>query len=137
MAEFKPGKSGNPRGRPRRTDTEKALRKKISEAAPGIIDRLLTASEEGDTTASKLLLERVLPAIRPVDMPVKLAAGKDADLSEVGRAALLSMAAGDLTPSQTREILAGIGSLARIAETDELIRRIEALEATADGKVTG
>jgi hypothetical protein len=134
---FQKGTSGNPKGRPRRSDSERALRQRISEHAPGIIDRLLTASEQGDTTASKLLLERVLPVIRPVDMPVKLTAGKDADLTEVGRAALLSMAAGDLTPNQTREILTGISSLARIAETDELIRRIEALEAATDGKVTG
>lgn len=135
MASFQAGKSGNPRGRPRRTDTEKALRKKISEAAPGIIDRLLAASEEGDTTASKLLLERVLPAIKPVDTAIKLAAGPEADMTEVGRAALLSMAAGELTPSQTREILSGIGALARIAETDELIRRITRLEAAINGEI--
>nr|WP_296702459.1 DUF5681 domain-containing protein [Thiocapsa sp. UBA6158] len=132
--QFQKGKSGNPRGRPRRTDTEAALRQKIRDNLPGIVDGLIAQAQAGDTTAAKLIMDRALPALKPLDCAVALPLA--GGLSEAGRSVLAALGEGKVTPEQGARILGGIGSLARIVETDELIHRIEALEAAANGKPT-
>jgi len=63
---WQPGQSGNPRGRAADTVVTRA-RARISRQLPAIIDALVTAALAGDASAARLLLERVVPAIRPVD----------------------------------------------------------------------
>ncbi|UHD18575.1 DUF5681 domain-containing protein [Thiocapsa bogorovii] len=132
--QFQKGKSGNPRGRPRRTDTEAALRQKIRDNLPGILDGVITQAQAGDTAAAKILLDRALPALKPLDRAVTLPLA--GGLSEAGHSVLAAVGEGKLTPEQGARILGGIGSLARIVETDELIHRIEALEAATNAKPT-
>jgi hypothetical protein len=124
---FKPGQSGNPAGRRPRTDTEQRQREQIRKALPGIVARLIHAAESGDTTASKLLLERIMPAYKPLDRPVVLELGPD--LAEAGRAVLAAVGAGRLTPDQANSLLASITSLVRVIEATELEARITALDA--------
>ena len=52
----------------------------------------------------------------------------DGTLTQQGRAVLASVAAGELAPGQGAALLGAIGTLARVAEIDELARRIEVLE---------
>jgi hypothetical protein len=52
----------------------------------------------------------------------------DGSLTEQGRAVLACVAAGELAPGQGAALLGGIASLARVAELDEIERRIDALE---------
>ncbi|MCB1769014.1 MAG: hypothetical protein KDJ31_04815 [Candidatus Competibacteraceae bacterium] len=64
--QWQPGQSGNPRGRRPDCAVSKA-RARISRNLPAIIDALVKAALAGDASASRLLLERVVPAMRPVD----------------------------------------------------------------------
>ena len=48
------------------------LRAGIAERVPDILDRLTEAALAGDVQAARLLLERVLPPVKPVELPVEL-----------------------------------------------------------------
>jgi hypothetical protein len=122
---FKKGQSGNPNGRKPGSVNYAALRKQIR--TKEILAVVETAALGGDMTAARLLLERSLPALRPVDTPVTLPAGDG--LADTGRATIEAMAASRVTPVEAGHIMAAVSGLARIVEMDELVRRIEALEA--------
>lgn len=124
---WKKGESGNPAGRPPGTGQVAALRAAIHAHVPAIIDRLVQAALAGDTGAARLLLERVCAPLKAAEDVVSLAL-PDGTLTEQGRAVLGAVAAGDLGPGQGAALLASLGTLAKLAETDDLTRRIEALE---------
>ena len=126
-AAWKPGQSGNPKGRPPGTGEVAKMRAAIAGNVPAILESLTTAALAGDVQAARLLLERALPPIKPVEQSQPLSL-PDGTLTEQGRAVLAAVAAGELAPGQGAALLGAIGTLARVAEIDELARRIEALE---------
>jgi hypothetical protein len=103
------------------------LRTAISKHVPEIVDKLVEQAKAGDATSARLLLERVLPPLKAAELPVAvtLPAGS---LSEQGQAVVAAVATGLIAPGQAAQLLAGLGAMAKIIETDELIKRIEALE---------
>ena len=126
-AAWKPGQSGNPKGRPPGTGEVAKMRAAITGNVPAILESLTTAALAGDVQAARLLLERALPPIKPVEQSQPLSL-PDGTLTEQGRAVLAAVAAGELAPGQGAALLGAIGTLARVSEVDELARRIEALE---------
>ena len=124
---WKPGESGNPQGRPRGAGEVAKLRASIAGHVPEIIGQLVEAAKGGDVQAARLLLERVLPPMKPTELAVPLAL-PDGSLTEQGRAVLAAVSTGDLAPEQAARLLSAIGALARVAEIDELAERIEKLE---------
>jgi hypothetical protein len=121
---FKPGQSGNPGGRPRGGVNLTRLRKQINTSE--ILKVVEQAAMSGDMTAARLLLERSLPALRPVDTPVVLPPGDD--LADIGRSILAAVSSGTLTPVEGSTLMGGLSQLARVIEVDELAKRVEALE---------
>ena len=126
-AAWKPGQSGNPRGRPPGAGEVAKLRAAIAGKVPAILESLTAAALAGDVQAARLLLERTLPALKPAEQAQALHL-PDGTLTTQGRAVLAAVAAGELAPGQGAALLGAIGTLARVAEVDELARRIEALE---------
>ena len=125
---WKPGQSGNPAGRKPGTGEVARLRAAIAKQVPTIIERLTTAALGGDVGAARLLLERVIPPLKASEEPALLAL-PDGTLTEQGRAVLVAVASGGLAPGQGAALLASLGTLAKLTETDELERRIQVLEA--------
>lgn len=103
------------------------LRAAIASQTPAILQSLTTAALAGDVQAARLLLERTLPALKPAEQAQALHL-PDGTLTDQGRAVLAAVAAGELAPGQGAALLGAIGTLARVAEVDELARRIEVLE---------
>jgi hypothetical protein len=93
---------------------------------------LIEKAQGGDVQAARLLLERALPAVKPVELPeaVPLDGGT---LTERGQSVLRLLSAGELGLGQAAALLGAIGQLARVAEIDELARRIDALERGQKG----
>ena len=123
---FAKGMSGNPAGRPKSESAE--LRRKLAEHGEAVADVVLTAAKNGDLVACRLVLERLLPALKSTAAPVVVTMPDDAGLTDSGRAILRAVVGGDLAPDVGAQLLAAVGSLARIAEIDELERRLAALE---------
>ena len=125
---FRPGQSGNPNGRPPGSGIAAAARAIIAEAVPEILGKLIDQAKAGDVPASRILLERTVPTLKPLEesAQVQISVGT---LTEMGSSIVHAMAVGTLTPGQAASMLAALGSLSKIQESDELERRIAALEA--------
>ena len=128
---FKPGESGNPGGRkPGSLARSGKLRASIEKDIPDILSVLVEQAKIGDTAAAKLLLDRCLPVLRPVDQPTPLAIGEgSADLAGAAAAVLTGLAAGTLSPDQAQSVAGVLSALARVEETVGLAARVAALES--------
>lgn len=125
---WKPGQSGNPKGRTPGTGVAGKLRAGIESHVPEIINKLVELAKAGDVQASKILLERVLPQLKPIEQTTPMNLPLDSSLTDQARAVLGELSTGTLAPSQASQLIAAIGSLAKVAEIDELTERIEKLE---------
>ena len=126
--QFKPGQSGNPKGRPKSALTATDLRQRLARDAEQIIDSVVQAALNGDTQAARLVLERIIPAIKPIEQPVEMPLPNCETLTEHGRAVLSAVVAGELAPGQGAQLVSAIGGLARVVEVDELAARVAELE---------
>ena len=70
---WKQGQSGNPKGRPRRSQKSMAqLRSQISEHLPDVIEVLANAAKDGDVQAARILVERCVPSMRALDQNINV-----------------------------------------------------------------
>ena len=124
---WKPGQSGNPAGRKPGSGTVAKLRESIAQHIPDIVAKLVELAKGGDAQAARLLIERVIPPIKAMELAAPMAM-PDGTLTEQGRAVVAAAGAGVLAPGQAAQLLAGLGALAKLIETDELAARVAALE---------
>ena len=127
---FKPGESGNPEGRPKgTTDRRTELRALLAPHAPELIQKLVDLALEGDTSAIKICLDKVIPNIKPTDEPVSIAEFSEAaDLTAKGELVMAAVADGELTPDQGSSLQSIIAAQGRILEVNDLAERVAALE---------
>lgn len=132
MARFKPGRSGNPDGRPKGTpDRRTTLLKELEADLPALLAKLKANALKGDTMALRFLLDRVMPlrkaTTEPVELPELANAGT---LPEKADALLRAIAEARLPPDVGALLVGAIGTAARVEEVAELRERLEALERT-------
>lgn len=124
---FAKGRSGNPSGKPRGTVSKTTrLRRSLEKDLPDVLAALVDQAKSGDTQAIKILLDRTMPALRPVDAPTPIQLGDT--LTEHGQSVMAALSTGQLGANQAASLLAALSALAKIIETDELVKRVEALE---------
>ena len=127
--QFIKGQSGNPQGRPKGSGISAKLRQAIEGEAEAIIKAMIEQAKAGDMQAAKVLLDRVLPALKPesqaIHLPELVAAGT---MAEKARAAIDAAGAGAVSPSAASDLVAAIAGLARVVETTELQQRLDELE---------
>ncbi|MDD5037580.1 MAG: DUF5681 domain-containing protein [Methylococcaceae bacterium] len=124
---FQKGISGNSKGRPPGATLASRLRKTMATELDDIIGAMIQKAREGDTAAASLLLNRVIPALRPVQEPVVIDLG-EGSLSDKAGAILNAISAGRMAPIDGKELLSALGAVAKIIEIDGLIKRVELLE---------
>jgi Family of unknown function (DUF5681) len=123
---FKPGLSGNPKGRPKNTNTS-IFRNKLIEATPGIIERLIEMALDGDSTAIKAVLDRVCPALKAQAMAISLPV--KSTLAEQGGAIIKATMTGQIPPDIGSQLITALASQSKIVEIDDVLKRLDALEA--------
>lgn len=124
MAQFTKGTSGNPAGKPPGSkDKRTELRELLRPHAGALIERTVALALAGDTTALKLCLDRLCPALKPQSEPITLnASGNDVTTlaAEVFRAATTGEVALDEAAVLTSMLL----NRAKINDIDELRREV-------------
>lgn len=66
---FEKGQSGNPSGRPKGAkDKRTELRELLQPHAPALVEKAVQLALMGDTTALKMCLDRIIPAMRSVEI---------------------------------------------------------------------
>ena len=123
-----PGQTGNPKGRPPGRSAITKMRESLAADVPEILSGLVMAAKGGDVQAARLILERVLPTLRPVEQPQEIDLPTDGTPTVQGRAVIAAIAAGEIAPGQGAALLAALGVLVKLSDADELARRIELIE---------
>ena len=128
---FKLGQSGNPRGRPT------GSRNKATVAAETLLDgeaeqltrKAVDLALDGDTTALRLCLERILPPRkdRPVHVDIPPIEAP-ADALKAMANLVGAVATGHLTPTEAQALSSVIEAHRKMVETVDLERRIAELE---------
>ncbi|WP_291981776.1 DUF5681 domain-containing protein [Candidatus Accumulibacter sp. ACC005] len=128
---WKPGQSGNPKGRPagsRNRVTLVALAA-MEEGAAAIAKKIVEMARQGDISAARLVLERLVPPAKERPIFVTLPDTSSADGVAQAQAAILqAVAAGDILPGEAATLAGIVEARRKAVETQELEARISALE---------
>lgn len=125
---FKPGKSGNPAGRPPGIpDRRVALRALLEPHAKDLIETAVALAKKGDQAALRMCLDRLVPPLRATDQPV-IVEGMNGSLTDQGRMILAAMGKGELAPDLAVTLIQALGALAGVVKVDDLEKRLTAIE---------
>lgn len=138
MAKFEPGQSGNSAGRPKGSkDRRTQLRELLQPHAEALIEKAVNMALAGDTTALKLCLDRIVPALKPQSEPVTLDL-PTGSLTEQAEAIFRAVADGVLPADDGAALIAMLHNQARLRDEDEthanikkIKERLEALQPTS------
>ena len=129
---FESGKSGNPKGRPKGSRNQATLlaEQLLEGEVEAIVRKLVNTALEGDTTALRLCLERLVAPKRERRIAFTLPAQikSAADAATASSAVLNECAAGNLSPTEASEIMALISSHVRVLEVSDIEARVAVLE---------
>lgn len=133
--QWRPGESGNPRGRPPgRPDRRLLATEQMLSEMRAIVAVLVAKALEGDSNSAAIVLSKVLPSLKAQQERVTFDFDASAPISEQVAAVLDALANGLVAPDVARLIIDSIARLADVKATEELSARIEALEEAADAR---
>jgi hypothetical protein len=128
---WKPGQSGNPRGKPKgaRHRATQLAEQMIGDQAEQVIQKVIEGALTGDTTCMRLCLERIAPPVKERPIPVEAPELKTSDDAITAMTAVLAqVCAGNLTPGEGTAIAGLVDVFRRVVETQELEKRMFTLE---------
>jgi hypothetical protein len=131
---FKPGKSGNPNGRPKgsRNATTLALEALLDGEAEALTSKAVELALAGDIAALRLCLDRILPPRKDRPVSFQMPPIKNAIDARAASAALLdAVATGALTPAEASEVGKLIDAYVKAIELTEVLVRLDKLEAAS------
>jgi hypothetical protein len=134
---WRPGRSGNPAGRPRgaRHKATLAVEALLDGDAEKLTRKAVELALDGDTTALRLCLERIVPPRkeRPIELDLpRLETPADA-VEAHGRIAN-AIAAGELTPGEGEALAKTVEAFARAIEVRDLEARLAQIEERLEGR---
>jgi hypothetical protein len=130
MPKFKPGHSGNPKGRPKGAlGRYSVLREALCDDLPDLFDVTKAYAMSGDMRAMKLLLERVAPVTRPDETAVCIPGlEKAVSFSDQVSVITRAIANGMIAPQVGNQLLVTLTDAYRAAQSDGLASRIADVE---------
>lgn len=129
---FVKGVSGNPAGRrPGTRHKTTMLAAKLMEAdATAIVAAVVAAAKNGDMTAARMVIDRLIPPAKERPISVDLPASDTAaGVQEALGALLAAVGRGEVLPGEAQALAALLEARRKAIETTELEARIAQLEA--------
>ena len=139
MAQFQPGQSGNPHGRPvgSRNKVTVAIERLLEERAEVIVDRAIHMATYGDKAMLRLCLDRLYAPRKDRHIPFALPEMNSAsDAVKAAAAITAGVAAGELTPSEAAHLSHLVANYAKAIEV-EVAERDARLKEKADAQDSG
>ena len=127
---FRKGVSGNPGGR---SGEVAVLREKLASGSDDVVAVVMEKAREGDMQACRLILERIVPAIKPVSEAVRFDIDAT-DLPSSARSILSAIAAGQIPPDQGKALIDAVASMARVTEVAELEQQLAELRELMEAR---
>ena len=132
---WKPGQSGNPKGKKpgTRHQATRLAETLLDGEAKAITRKAVELALQGDQTALRLCMERLLPPRK--GRPVNFALPPIATMKDVAKAhdaLLAAVAAGDLTPDEAAALLPILNSKLKTIEAGEIAERLTHLESVME-----
>ena len=93
-----------------------------------LVEKAVELALSGDTQALKLCLDRLIPPIKSVELPVQANVSGDT-LADQARSVIALADQGKHSIQEISGLMQAVSSMARIIDVDELERRITALES--------
>jgi hypothetical protein len=111
-----------------------AVQSLLEGEADALTRKCIELAKNGDTTALRLCMERLAPAVksRPVNLPMP-AVESPSDVLKAQAATIKAMAAGKITPDEAATIAGVLDAKRRAIETVQLEERIAKLEQQTEG----
>lgn len=129
---FKPGKSGNPNGRPKgaRHKTTLAIEKLLDNEGEEITRTAIEKAKAGDMTAIRICLDRIAPPRKDRHIEFTLPKMEKArDAVDAGAAIIEAVSIGEMTPSEASELMRVVECYARTLQVSDFETRLERLES--------
>jgi hypothetical protein len=124
---FQIGQSGNPAGRQKGKPLKiTELRKAIEAKADDILQAVIIAAVGGDMSACKMLLDKIVPNLKPQALAVNLPVCETLSLqgTEIIKATLM----GKLPPDVGAMLINALSNQSKLLEMQELSLRLDRLE---------
>jgi hypothetical protein len=128
---FKPGRSGNPAGRPAgsRNRATLAIEALLEGEGEALTRKVIELAKAGDMQALRLCMDRLAPPRKDSPVVFDLPEMKTVSDAVLAIGALVkAVAEGDLTPTEAAELTKMVQAFAKIIETAEFEDRIQKLE---------
>jgi len=132
MSKFKKGTSGNPKGRTPAHITVSKLRDTLSDDIPAILTKLVELAKEGDTTAIKMILDRVYPALKPQALPINLPT--NGTLAEQGNEIIRATLSGEIPPDIGSQLITALSNQGKLIELQEMAERLQRIEKQLEAR---
>lgn len=128
---WKKGESGNPTGKPAgaRNKATIMVQSIMERGAKEITEAVVGLAKEGDLSAARLVLERLVPPAKERSIFLALPDTRSAEgIAQAQAAILQAVAAGELLPGEGSTLAGIVEARRKAVETLELEARISALE---------
>lgn len=127
---FEKGQSGNPSGRPPGVGRVTELRRMLLSRSGEVVTALLDRAVQGDVGAIKLIVDRLIPALRPINAPVSLPRADSDNPSDQAKIIVSHLLSGGLPADLAAQIMQALQSYHQMVVLTDMEKRIAALESS-------
>ena len=131
---FTKGRSGNPSGRPKGSLNKTTIlaQELIDNEGALIVRKALDLAKDGDGTALRIVMDRLIPPRRDRHLSIALPEIKNAtDAASAMAAVINEVAAGNITAGEAEGLTKLIGDYSKILEIGQFEERLKRLEEAA------